>query len=553
MPRNSSQWVTHRINGGWATDYGRTFYGSPEGGSFEIPWCNTCENVRFNPDGSFGKYPGLDSFLDAPIKAPGGANGFTESSYIRQLYSYVRMGSTLTGTREEMVVIGSYLYTITSSILTQIGDLSSSSPALHQMSTFNDLLIIGTGGSPKSWDQTTFQLLAGAPPTFEFSTPHAGRHWAAGVSSDPYRLYYSAVGNPEDWVGAGSGSIDIDPGDGDAIVGLLSWKRELWVFKGPNRLSIHRITGSSPSDFARVPFTYGVSAAGQQSIFPVGDDFAFWSPRGSCHSLTATDSYGDYTQAYLNFPILSWCRNSGNLSGGVAGYYWQTVTDFSQNITYCALNNGFVYDSSNPSVILAMDWRFRTDSNPYPRFTQLNFNRKITALGLLAGRIEEAQLLPTFGDKDGWILQESSPNAPSFTIDASPLSYTIETPGLTYGPSVETKTVMAVSVDVVSNYNVLNSAYGSLDLSYGGPGAPTQTLTFDTRNGIGLGTFVLGTDQLADGNETPGFAENINGDSRAFAYTLVENSGVSGSRGNDVRVKHFSVQLIPTGESLENT
>lgn len=557
MPHNSSQWVNHTIDGGWATDYGTTHYASPQNGSLSIPWLKTCENVHFYPDGSFGKYPGLAPLIGAPINAPVSSTGFVESSFVRVVFDFVRMGTSLTGSRIKMAIVGSYLYRYTNLVPIQVGDVESGSSGLHTVSTFNDLLIIGGPQAPKSWDQTTFQSLAGTPPVFYFSTPHAGRHWAAGVASAPSRLYYSAVGNPEDWVGAGSGSIDIDPGDGDGIVGLLSWKRELWVFKGPNRLSIHRITGSTPSDFARVPFVYGISASGPTAIFPMGDDFAFWSPRGSCHSLQTTSNYGDYTQAYLNFPILSWCRNPSNVINGVNSNAWQVVTDPSQNISYAVLNNhpDNVGSATQRPFVLMMDWRFRTETNPYPRFIKLTLHDFTTAVGLTSGRFDSTQLFPTFGDLRGMIIQERPP-APDHTVYADentiPFSHYVETPSLTYGPSVYRKTIAAVSVDVVSNFSANNNTTGTLKFSYGGRQAPATTIEFTHAGGAGLGTFVLGDDQLGGGNDIPNFTEAVSGEAPAFTYTLAELGNGNDAGGFDVRVKHFGVLLTPSSESLEN-
>lgn len=555
MPHNSSQWVTHSINGGWATDYGTTYYSSPQNGSLDIPWCQTCENIKFYSDNSFGKYPGVQLDYNAPIKAPASLN-FIESSFVRQVYNYVKMGSTLTGTRLRVAIVGSYLYSYDSSSLLLVGDVQSSGTLDHHLTTFNDLLIIGGPITPKSWDQTTFKSLAGSPPAFGFSTSHAGRHWASGVASAPSRLYYSAVGNPEDWTGSGSGSIDIDPGDGDAIVALLSWKSELWVFKGPYRLSIHRISGTDPTTFSREPFIYGISAAGPHSLFPVGDDFAFWSPRGSCHSLTSTNQYGDYTQGYLNFPILSWCRDPANLVNGLSSNTWKTVTDHAQNVTYNVLNNnyGTVGGSGSPQpLLLIMDWKFRTDTNPYPRFITIDLNRPITCVNLLSGIFDSTQLIPTFGTADGYTLQEYPPNVSSFKNVDSAFRYQIQTPSLTYGPSVYKKTVMGVSVDIVSNFNTRNFTSGTLDLSYGGPGAPSQTASFSPSSGTPLGTFVLDVDQLGSEGNIPDFNSELVGESRSFTYTLVEDSPVTNFSGNDVRVKQFGVLITPSGESMEST
>ena len=554
MPHNSSQWVTHTIDGGWATDYGDTYYASPQNGQLRIPWLTTCENIKFYADGTFGKYPGVGLDYAAPIKAPGSSSGVIESSFVRNIYSYVKMGSSLSGTVKRVAIVGTWLYSYDSSSLSLVGDISSLGTSSHHLTTFNDLLIIGGPAIAKSWDQSTFQSLAGTPPAFGFSTPHAGRHWAAGVSSAPSRLYYSAVGNPEDWTGSGSGSIDIDPGDGDAIVALLSWKSQLWVFKGPYRLSIHRISGTDPTTFSREPFVYGISAAGAMSIFPVGDDFAFWSPRGTCHSLTTTANYGDYTQGYLNFPILSWCRNPANLVNGLSSSSWQCVTDHAQNVTYSVLNNnpGIISGHTKP-LLLVMDWKFRTDDNPYPRFIIIDLNRPFTSIGLLEGRFDHSQLIPTFGTNDGYLLQEYPPDISKLLNGDTAFEYRLITPSLTYGPSVYTKTIMSVSVDIVSNFNTLNSRSGQLDLSYGGPNAPAQTINFATSTGTVLGTFTLDTDQLASENNTPDFYSNAVGESRSFVYTLVENSPVTALAGNDVRVKQFGALITPSGESMETS
>ena len=556
MPHNTSQWLAHRIAGGWATDYGNTFYGAPDGGNLEIPWCTTCENVKFKTNGNFGKYPGLALVNESPIKAPPSLGLTNESSHVKRVYNYTRMGTTLTGTSALVAIVGSHLYKCSSAENQKIGDITTSSQSQHYLSTFNDLLIIG-GLTPYSWDQTTFQALAGAPPAFEFSTPHAGRHWATGSSANPSRLYYSVVGSPEDWVGSGSGSIDIDPGDGDGIVALLSWKRELWVFKGPNQLSIHRISGTTPSDFVRVPFVHGISAGGQGSLFTMGDDFGFWSPRGSCHSLASTDRYGDYSQAYVNYPLLSWFRNPQNLVGGAAASTWQTVTDTAQNITYCVLNNNAAF--VNPfDLAFMMDWRFRTDANPYPRFIRLNLNRTFSALGLAYNTFNPDQLTPVFGDLTGRLYQERTEDLATFTVSgqdttsAESIRYRVETPAITYGSSVIQKTMVGVSIDIRDDFTPLSGQYGELDFSYSGRGVPAQTLTFTNTLGGKLGSFVLGTDQLGGSHDRFVYADDVAGETKALVYTLIEDTPLTLGVGTNVVVDHFSVLITPSGESMEN-
>lgn len=543
MPHNSTQLVTHTITGGWATEYGDTHYASPDGSQIQIPWCNTLTNIEFNLDGSIGSFPGTSYWNTVPLVSPRFQSA-SESSLVKKIYSYTRMGASLSGVTQYIAVVGTSAFVVGTEI-TRIGDIVY--PNNHPcLSTFNDLLIMsGNGLAPTSWDQTTFQLLAGSPPQFEISTSHAGRHWGAKIGANPSRLYYSAVGNPEDWVGAGSGSIDIDPGDGDHIVALLSWKKELWVFKGPNRLSIHRITGTSPSDFARTVFiSSGVSAAGQDAIFQIGDDFAFWSPTGACHSLSATDTYGDYASGYLNFPILSWCRN--NLDGG-ASQAWQTMTDHAAGLSYCTFGNtAFPEHTTYPIVI---DWRFKSESNPYPRFYQLTFE-KFQSVGGLLGLSAGSRLNPAFGSSDGFVFYKNQYSDLAVLHRDNPIHSTIEPAYLTYGPSYYRKTISAVSVDLVRNkLDWVTPA--STSITVGGPDSPGQTYTFSTFPYPVVGTFTLGEDPLGPYGNMGLAREDVAAEVTTAQYTINLETVYASGNASEARIHHFSALVTPSGTSME--
>lgn len=274
MPLLSSRWVQHRFGGGWATDYGALSYDSPDqAGLIDIPFLLDARNTVFEFDGGPRKVPGANLFNTATLEAGAAVMG---------VYDYWRQGTT--GSAAQKVVVHVSTKVKAASIDGIFSDIGTglTSGAIPHYSTFDDLLIIGSSASadvPRSWDQTTFQNLAGSPPRFSFSVPHKNRQWAAGIYATPSRLHYSASLDPEDWTGAGSGSIDVDPNDGDAITGIISHKNELWVFKGPYRGSIHRITGSAPADFARTVFVTGLGVGWIHSIFKFGDDIGFIHPR----------------------------------------------------------------------------------------------------------------------------------------------------------------------------------------------------------------------------------------------------------------------------------
>jgi hypothetical protein len=536
MPHNTTQHIVHTIGGGWATDYGPTFYGAPQGGQLKLPWLTQAENLVYTLDGGVEKWPGVTLVTLTPLKDP-----ILGSTTVKGIFDYWRQASN----QKLVASVGNSYFDITSGTL--IGSTSSSVVTdKPHFSTFNDLLILAAEGNqaPRSWDQTTFQNLAGTPPTFSFSTPHAGRHWGSGYPSNPSRLYYSAVGNPEDWIGAGSGSIDIDPGDGDKIVGIISWKRELFVFKGPNRLSIHRITGTSPSDFARTNFVTGISAASQHSIFEYAGDIGFWSPRGSCHSLTTTASYGDYTQSFINYPILSWCRNQLNMGTSDASY-WQAVTNANAGYTILNYTGPGAAFATNDSALL-MDWRFVNQGEPYPRFSRLTYSQYSSVAMVQAS----GQIQPYWGTKNGIVhrtLSDLPPHrsAASYaelqyggTYKTIPLR--LQSPYLTYGTDLETKTI--------SNFSLtLSTAHRStVDVKWGGSKQLKQSTTITQPGYTPLGSFVLGTDCLGELGDQPVFAQELSGDYRSIQYTIIEDTASAG-----MLLKNFGASLTPTGESLE--
>jgi len=139
--------------------------------------------------------------------------------------------------------------------------------------------------------------LGGTAPAGRGMVYHAGRGWIWGANANQSRLYYSASGNVEDWVGADTGSIDVAPEDGDRIVGVLpNYKKKLIVFKGPNRGSIHVISGTAPTGsdaFALSPMVSGIPLQSHNSLVPIGDDAAFASNRG-IHLLSAVQEFGDF-------------------------------------------------------------------------------------------------------------------------------------------------------------------------------------------------------------------------------------------------------------------
>lgn len=523
MPHNSTQHVYHTFGGGWATDFGPTSYGAPDGNQMRIPWLNDATNCIYEFDGGPRKAPGTNKLNSVVIES---------SQTVTGIYDYWKLGNSTNPVQRRIAHVNSSLYHdggngSFSSLVTglEVG-------AVPHYSTFNDLAIIASNSSvdvPRSWDQSTLQNLAGGPPRFSFSIKHQGKQWASGNWAVPYRLYYSVTGNPEDWAGTGSGSIDIDPGDGDRIVGIASYKNDLWVFKGPNKLSIHRITGATPSTFARTTFIEGLSAANQHCIFPFGDDLGIISPRGTIHSLKATDAYGDYNQSYMNYPILGWCRDNMN-QGRHA--YWQAMSDPLRGYTIITFP---LAGYQNNNRCLMMDWRFMAQGEPYPRWALWNFG-SFASLGYTIDTNNRPRIFA--GGYDGYVYRLDQSNR---SHNSTSINYTVKTPFLTYGSEYHTKSLSDASV----GYAARSSS--TVTFGWTADSAAEQTLTFTQSGGTPLDTFLLDTDTLGGARFTQQFLQELHGDFRSVQYRLNENTDNS-----DFEVHNIGVALTPTGYSTEN-
>lgn len=437
MALQRTQWVRHSFEGGWATDAGASVDTvQAQDGYVSIPFLVDAENVEYVFPRGVRKIGGTTRVNAADI--------VSSTTTITGMYDFWRQGTAGNPLRRRVCHAGtSLLSDADDTVFSTTLATGLESGAIPHYATFDDFLIIGSSSTvdvPRSWDQTTFQNLAGSPPRFSFSAPHKNRHWAAGVYTAPSTLYYSANVDPEDWTGAGSGSIVIDPNDGDMITGIASYKNDLIVFKGPYKGSIHRITGSTPSDFARTAFIRGLGAAWQNSIVPFGDDLIWQWSTGTFHSLNATERYGDYSQAFLSQPIDRWIRD--NLNKNRTKFTWGVNDSVNGRVVFGTSRNAIQYNDT----MLVFDYRFQA-----PRWSYWTHSTAASLGYFVDGGGSDRRMY--VGTTTGRIRRL---NMPTYSVDGS-TAYTanVTTPTFTYGSPIKMKTLGHVGMGIVpkGNYN----------------------------------------------------------------------------------------------------
>jgi hypothetical protein len=342
------------FGGGWATDFGPSFTGAPQGNALVLPFLLRADNVHYELDGAPHKIGG--STVYGPRLDESGS-----AVSVQGLYDFWLQGTGGTETQNYLAYAGTQLLKSTNlggtwDVL-KTGLESGKEPCFETFTARAIWASTSTIDVPQRWDgaAATTSDLGGTAPNFSFHVKHKNLLWAAGVASTPSRLYFSDTLDPTTWSGGSAGSIDIDPDDGDRITAIVSHKNELIVFKGPNRMSVHRITGSSPSGsdaFARVPFVTGVGAINHNGVFRINDDVVFPSPRG-LHSMAATAAFGDYVEAFLARPILSFYQDG--LNHNVLNQCWGVNYQPKGIAVWSFAPSG----SSAKSVYVIYDYRFQ--------------------------------------------------------------------------------------------------------------------------------------------------------------------------------------------------
>lgn len=277
------------IGGGWNTE---------KNYSSQIEFLRRAENIVFNLQGGIKKRPPLIHYSAVVTHSPiygmfdFWASGIVDAPSERLL---VRIGNDFTYNTDG----GDYVYIHTPSI--------TSANIPMDFAVMGDKCVIGFAGNvqPLQYSQTTGKMpeLYGCGNSWMFET-YRNHMIASGDPAYPSRIYYSTPlvhRDSIDFASSSAGYIDVEPDDGDQVTGIKSFLDSLYVFKGPNKLSIHKITGTSKADFVMVPVVRKIGGY-NNTIVEFGNDLAFIDPNG-IHSLSASVDYGGVNETFLSAPI----------------------------------------------------------------------------------------------------------------------------------------------------------------------------------------------------------------------------------------------------------
>lgn len=169
------------------------------------------------------------------------------------------------------------------------------------------LFIFGDGSQVKviSGTGATIASITTPPADWTASFPifgvlHANRLWGGGAGSDPHRIYYSLPTDHQVFTGAGSGNLPIYPAEGEQLVGGLSYRGLLVLWKYPKGIYIVNTSDADITKWSVSRLTDAVGAIGPHGIVQIGNDVLYLMNDGTFHLMSATQEFGDVNTSNIS-------------------------------------------------------------------------------------------------------------------------------------------------------------------------------------------------------------------------------------------------------------
>lgn len=530
--------IQHVLGGGLASDFGTRAQVAVEGGVATIPFLLEAKDIVYTLDGGFRKLGGTQRFatLGAPVTA-------------LHDYWYSSLGTNL---QKRIALAGGILFADAADdnyqqIATGYGETTR-----LNFAQFDDDLIICSSDKEKMpvvYDGSTAEDVGTNTPNGRFSVVHKNRLWMAGDPSAPSTVFFSETlpnGPRGDWNSGDAGSIQINPGDGDEIRCMVSYKDNLFIFKGPHKGSIHRIEGTSPTGsdpFARRDFLVkGLPAISPNATFLYQDDLAFMTADGDIHGLKATAAYGDFGAAALTAQISTLLRDRISRQ-----HLWkaESVNWPGRGI---ALTVVPADGESYPNIILAMDYRFGT-----PRWAIWE-DYDCCSMAQIVDSQKDNALTVFLGGYDKGIRRIDQPdyaNRNPTGLGYAAMTGRVTTPWISYGGAQSRFTLESASIYAKPD------GYSTVTFGWSRDGKKQQTETLSAQGGDLLGTtFILGSSILGYNEARVRHVRTeTGGEFNQIQYEISNGSlddATDPATGHSMTINGFEVMISGGVESLEN-
>ena len=350
--------------------------------------------------------------------------------------------------------------------------------ALFIFTGTNQVQVLNADGATTSDISTPPSDWSSSYPTFGLN--HEGRLWGGGNANDPHRLYYSTTSDHEDV--SGGGTLAVYPGEGEKLVGALSFKGFIIAFKHPRGIYAIDTTSPTVGNWKVKRISGDLGCAGTGCLTVVQDDIVFVDQAGNIRLLSSVDEFGDVTTRGLSDlqNVNAWIDDNLDFSqnGVWRSVYYPTKREYHLACT------GSGATTNNTRLVIDFNGQV-------PRFRHSD---RDTAVSMW---IRDNSDVPemVYGDNGGFVRQMDQS---ARSHDSSGYAGTFQTPHMDFShidPVLATKVknfhFLELVVEPQGNWNL------SVDVIV--DGTTVQTVQFNMgTDAAALGSFVLNTHKLGE-------------------------------------------------------
>lgn len=267
--------------------------------------------------------------------------------------------------------------------------------------------------------------LGGSPPNCTMVAYHKRMAWCAGNDSNPSTLFFSDLGNIENWTTGLSGNLSIETNDGSNITAIKPGFDSMYAWKDS---TIWRISGDDKDNFELERMVKDVGTCSSDSVQIIGNDFIFTDCQGD------TYIYDGGIKVRLISKKVEGTRDASNFSRFANAR--TAIFDKDYYVSFSTSGN-----AAHDTVMV-----FDTFNLSWTKFLGLNIN----AMGV--GDDSAGKDILYFGDYTGFIYEyPSGTNDSGSAIDMFYVTKHFSFPGLTFNKTFK---VMNVFVKQAGNYNL---------------------------------------------------------------------------------------------------
>lgn len=355
----------------------------------------------------------------------------------------------------------------------------------HITQADNKAIISDGAAQPIAYDLATTTLVSPTTgsiwPIFTGSVYHQERAWLWGLTTvgstwavHPSNVVVTAAANILDSTGADAVTLSIDRGDGDKVIGMSQpFYNNIYIFKGPNKGSVHQISGQTSTSYVKTKIATGAAAVNGRVVISTPTDI-YWLSDYGCHSLATTIKFGDVDQALISLPIQNlWRKNllsRSDLSNAVG--FWNphrnivgwAVTPTSATSRYWVLVYNYALSDPSPGGRKFWSiWKFSRETAANFGITSIAHIRNPSG-GFLSAKVGEDHIY--WGTDRGMVYMG---DYASFSDDGAQYPVTITTPIMSKfqtAAGVIPQTQEKTFTGVVTFYNASDgTAQGSCSMS----------------------------------------------------------------------------------------